>query len=95
MLKKIIKHYIQLGVDPYIVGDIMLFNIEVALRYTKENSTKQSSFYTSMLKSYQEAILFITEKGLSPDFVVRIKSISSESKKQDWPNSYTFEGTVI
>ena len=93
--QKIIKHYIQLGVDAFIVADIMLFNIEVAQKYTKEKIVKQAAFYNSMHKSFQEAIQFTSERGINNDFSIRLNKIVNESKIQDWPNYYMFEDTLI
>jgi len=93
--QKIIKHYIQLGVDAYVIADVMLFNIEVAQKYAKKKTIKQTSFYTSMLKSFRELVNFIAEKGISTDFTDRIQKISIESQEQNWPNSYEFESVLI
>ena len=92
--QKIIKHYLQLGVDGFVVADVMLFNIEVAQRYTKVKQVNQITFYSSMLKSYIEVINFTLKNGINSDFVNRIEAISSESKNQDWPNHYEFEAIL-
>ena len=92
--QKIIKHYIQLGVEPFIIADVMFFNIEVAQKYTTEKTIKQISFYNSMLKSFQEALLFVDECGMTTDFSVRYNSIVTASKKQSWPNHYEFEDSL-
>jgi len=92
--QKIIKHYLQLGVDAFIIADVMLFNIEVAQRFTKEKKINQMSFYSSMLKSYNEAISFITENGLNTDFINRLNNIYVEGKAQDWPNYDEFEAVL-
>ncbi len=92
--QKIIKHYIQLGVDGYVIADVMLFNMEIAQKYTKEKPIGQTSFYHSMLKSFQELVRFIDEKGLGDDFNMRISQILATSKEQNWPNYYEFEGIL-
>lgn len=92
--QKIIKHYIQLGVDAYVIADIMLFNIEVAQKFTNEKLIKQISFYNSMLKSFQEAFLFVDEHGLTADFTTRFNKIIATSETQDWPNHYEFEDSL-
>ena len=93
--QKIIKHYIQLGVDACVVADVMLFNIEITQKYTKEKLVKQPSFYNSMLKSFTEVVRFIDENGVRSDFEVRINKVSIESKIQNWPNSNEFEILVV
>ena len=87
---KIIKHYIQLGVDPFIIADIMLFNIEIAQQYTAEKWIKQDSFYTSMLKSFDEVVNYSAEHGIQSDFTVRIKSVVNTAEEQEWINSEGF-----
>ena len=92
--QKIVKHYLQLGVDAYVIAEIMLFNIEVAQKYTEKKIVKQTSFYSSMLKSFQDLVKFIDENRLGTDFSTRINKIVIESNAQDWPNEYEFE-TVL
>jgi hypothetical protein len=89
--QKIIKHYINLGVDPFIVADIMLYTIEIAQSYTDEKSINQESFYKSMLNSYEQAIVFCVEKGMIDDFKNRAELILIETTTQKWPNAYQFQ----
>lgn len=92
--QKIIKHYLQLGVDSYIIADIMLFNIEVAQKYTQKKPFTQTAFYNSMLKSLLDAINFIKERSISSDFLPRIANIIAESENQHWPNHYEFRDSL-
>jgi hypothetical protein len=87
---KVIKHYIQLGVDPFVIGDVMLFNIEIAQQYTAEKRVKLDSFYTSMLKSFIEAINYTEEHGIQADFNVRIGKIIKTVEDQKWMNAKGF-----
>lgn len=89
--QNIIKHFIQLGVDNYLVADIMLFNIEVAQKYSGQKEIKQESFYKSMLKSFEQAVEFVNEKKLINEFNVRITKIITTSKEQDWMNFEEFD----
>lgn len=88
--QKLIKHYIQLGVDPYVIVEVMLFNIETAQRYSQQKIIKQQSFFKSMLKSYEELISFSRENGLLLDFSTRIDRIAEEAKTQQWENATGF-----
>lgn len=92
--QKIIKHYLQLGVDAYVVANIMLFNIEVAQKYAKEKHIKQTSFYASMLKSFKEVVSFSVENGMDNEFIIRIQKIADEAKIQDWPNHIGFTAVL-
>lgn len=89
--QNIIKHYIQLGVDAYIVADIMLYNIEIAQKYSNQKEIKQESFYRSMLKSFEQVVEYINENNLNVKFNVRIEKIILLIKKQDWINVEKFE----
>ncbi|MDF1673363.1 MAG: DUF6155 family protein [Vicingaceae bacterium] len=87
--QKIIKHFIQLGVEPFVVADVMLFNIEVALQYNEDKLIKQEAFYKSILRSFEDAVDFINEHGIMADFTTRISSLLKGVKSQEW---YNFEG---
>ena len=89
--QKYVRRFIQLGVDPYIIAEIMLYNIEIAQTYSKERIIKQESFFISILKSYNEAVKFIEENSLGLDFNFRLEKIAEEAWKQDWFNKLAFE----
>jgi transcriptional regulator with PAS, ATPase and Fis domain len=92
--QKIIKHFIQLGVDSFIIADIMLYNIEVAQQFSQEKYIKQEAFYKSILTSFQDAVSFIDERGIQKDFTARLSKIVSETKDQDWVNQWGFEDSL-
>ena len=46
--QKFIKHYISLGVDAFIIADIMLYNIEIAQTLSAEKQINQEAFYKSI-----------------------------------------------
>lgn len=92
--QKFIKHYISLGVDVYIIADIMLFNIEVAQTFSSEKIIKQELFFKSMLTSFQQAISFLIENGILNDFKSRVVALKEETINQDWSNSYEFNAIV-
>ncbi|WP_421919315.1 DUF6155 family protein [Marinifilum sp.] len=86
-----IRHFKRLGVNPSLIANVMLYNIEIAQTFTSGQCIKQESFYKSMLKSFQEAIKFIEVKGLKKEFKDRIENIIEESIEQNWINSKGFE----
>ncbi|WBL24050.1 DUF6155 family protein [Zunongwangia sp. HGR-M22] len=88
--QKLIKHFKKLGVDPITTADLMLYNIEIAQTYAEDRSKIKDAFYKSMFKSYEEAVKYILENGLSIDFESRIIKIALHTETQDWPNSYLF-----
>lgn len=92
--QKIIKHYIQLGVDAFVIADVMFYNIEIAQQYTSEKYIKQDAFYISMLKSFNEALAFVKIHGIENDFIQRINIIVKTVEDQDWMNVMGFEDAL-
>ncbi len=92
--QKQIKHFIQLGVNPLLITDVMLYNIEVAQTFSEEKRPKQTAFYKSMHKSFDEAITFITFHALLHDYKTRIVTIFETVKNQNWDNLHDFETTL-
>ncbi len=90
-----IKHFKQLGADPTMIADIMLYNIEIVQTYSGEKEIKQDAFYKSMLKSFEEAVEFITENCLQIEFKNRLQSIVDEVNSQRWFNKSFFEKAMI
>ncbi|MNK75471.1 hypothetical protein D3C87_950120 [compost metagenome] len=81
----------MLGVDSYIVADIMLYNIEIAQTFSSQNLIKQELFYKSILNSFEQAVNFIVSNGIFNDFKLRINAIQNETLEQKWRNKYDFE----
>ncbi|MFZ4105830.1 DUF6155 family protein [Flavobacterium sp.] len=92
--QKFIKHFILLGVDCYIIADIMLYNIEIAQSLSSEKEIKQEVFYKSMLNSFQQAISFIIEKGILDDFKSRVVAVQEEADTQEWFNKQEFNNII-
>ena len=89
--QNIIKNFIKLGVEPAIIADVMLFNIETAMRFNRKIEIKQESFYKSMLKSFTEALEFVDRNGLEAQLGSRMEGIMDEVLNQNWFNKYAFE----
>ncbi|TDN89327.1 hypothetical protein DET49_10672 [Salegentibacter sp. 24] len=88
---KEIKMFQQLGVEPYLVADLMLFNIELSQTFAKEKNNLKDPFYKSIFRSFEEAVKFMIKEGIVSDFKPRILNISEETESQEWPNAYKFE----
>lgn len=81
--QKYIKHFIKLGVDPHLVADIMLYNIEISQTF-EEGKNVPDAFYKSMLNSFSEATHYISVNSLLTDFKERIRIIYETVQKQEW-----------
>lgn len=92
--QKFIKHFILLGVDSFIIADVMLYSIEIAQSLSSEKEIKQEAFYKSMINSFEQAVSFMIEKGILYEFKSRVVAIQSESEAQKWPNFYEFNAVV-
>lgn len=92
--QKYIKHFILLGVDPFVIADLMLYNIEIAQTFSAENTIKQELFYKSMLNSFEQLVQFVIANGIFVDFKGRIIAIYNEILLQKWSNQAQFS-TII
>ena len=93
--QKLIKHFVVLGVDPFVIADVMLYNIEIAQAYSSENLIKQELFFKSMFNSFEQAVEFIISNGIYAEFKTRIGSIFQETVEQKWINQYEFERIIL
>ncbi|WP_348824780.1 DUF6155 family protein [Flavobacterium aestuarii] len=92
--QKYIKHFITLGVDPFVIADVMLYNIEIAQTFASENTIKQELFYKSMFNSFDQAIKFIISNGIITEFNSRLTSIYDEVLRQKWHNLADFKAGI-
>lgn len=89
--QKWIKKLRQLDADPSLLADIMFFNIEIAQTFSGEHFIRQETFFTSFYKSFDEALRFVSEKGILGEFRGRIEKIAGDAWDQQWPNRKAFE----
>ncbi len=92
--QKFIKHFISLGVDAFLIADLMLYSIEIAQKLTSEKVIKQELFYKSMLSSFEQSIRFMIEKEVLTDFQSRVEAIKDATVHQNWNNHYEFTAIV-
>ena len=92
--QKYIKHFILLGVDPFVIGDVMLYSIEIAQTLSAERLVKQELFYKSMFNSFEQAVLFMIANGILNEFKTRISAINDEAVRQNWFNREEFTAII-
>lgn len=92
--QKYIKHFILLGVDPFVIADVMLYNIEIAQAFSSENTIKQELFYKSMFNSFEQAVTFLISNGILAEFKKRIIAIHDETVAQKWKNNSEFQAII-
>ena len=92
--QKYIKHFILLGVDPFVIGDVMLYSIEIAQTFSAERLVKQELFYKSMFNSFEQAVLFMIANGILNEFKTRISAINDQAVRQNWFNREEFTAII-
>ena len=92
--QKYIKHFLELGVNPILVADVMWFNIEIAQTFNKEKMLKSDAFYKSMAKSFDEAVKYTMQHGLMSDYKERLVAIYQEAKSQQWSSLHIIEASL-
>ena len=92
--QKYIKHFILLGVDPFIIGDVMLYAIEIAQTFSSDRFVKPELFFKSMFTSFEQAVKFMIANGIVEEFKTRIIAISNETMRQNWHNKVEFNAVI-
>ena len=92
--QKHIKHFILLGVDPFVIADVMLYNVEIAQTFASENVIKHDLFFKSMLNSFEQAVIFLIANGIINEFKPRLKAIYKETITQKWHNEPEFNAIM-
>ncbi|WP_268124416.1 DUF6155 family protein [Roseivirga pacifica] len=85
--QKYIKQFILLEMDPALISDVMLFNIETAQRFNGIKRINQEAFYKSMYNSFQQATAFIQVNGLKAVYQSRVEAILETAWEQEWFNT--------
>lgn len=89
--QKYIKHFKSLGMDPNLLADLMLFNIEIAQTYNDRILNTPEAFYKSMLNSFQEALQWLSYHSLLESYAGRIEKIIEQTEQQKWTNADRFD----
>lgn len=86
---KLIKHFINLGMDPSLLSDLMAFNLETCLRYEREKRCPEA-FYRSIYKSYREWGAFLVQHRLLPENRERFTGYADRISDAGWPDAVAF-----
>ncbi len=92
--QKLIKQFLVLEMDPFHLADLMLFAIEVAIKYSGKRDMKYSSFYKSIQNSISQVVQYVTDNGLAFDFKERLIKIEVEILEQNWENVFAISDIV-
>lgn len=92
--QKHIKHFLDIGVSPMMIADVMWFNLEIAQTYNKHRQLKQPAFYKSMANSFDEAVKYSSVNGLIHDYKDRLLEVYKQAQLQKWPNLHELERSL-
>lgn len=92
--QKLIRHFLELGVDQTQLADLMVFNIETALRFNEDKKVKQEAFYKSIYNSFDQTVDFVKVNGLKAVFWKRLDGILNEVESEHWFNAAAFENKM-
>ncbi len=87
--QKYIKHFKKLGVEPYLIADLMLYNLEIAQSFAMDRNVPEA-FYKSMLNSFNEMVQFVSINVLLPNFKDRIVKVYNRTQEDAWGFSEGF-----
>lgn len=87
---KYIRQYNTLGMDPMLLADLMLYNLETAQQFSSSHRVNEA-FYKSMLRSFKEAVQHISFNALQSEFKVRVEKIHSTVGQQQWEYGEDFD----
>ena len=85
--QKFIRHFMTLELDPALIADIMLFNLETTQRYNAQKVTGQEAFYKSLFNAFEQAVGFIEVNGLKAVYEKRLTDIVDTAFEQEWFNA--------
>ena len=88
--QNIIKNFQKLGVDPKVITELMVFNLETICRSATMREIYQESFYKSTLKSFKDTIDYSHENSTYNGVSNRIKILIDQINSQDWMNRFAF-----
>lgn len=92
--QKYLKHFISLGMDSFLIADLMMYNIEIAQTLSSEKLIANETFFKSMLVSFNQTISFVIEKAILYEFKNRIENIKNEAINQNWRNQDDFIAVI-
>lgn len=92
--QKYIKQFLLIGLDPALVADVMLFNLETAQRFNAKKRINQEVFYKSMFNSFEQAVTFIKENGLQAVYEKRTREVLETAWEQEWFNAEGMENLM-
>ncbi len=89
--QNLIKHYMTLGMDPGLMADLMIFNLETAIKFAGIRPPGQESFYISLLKSYSQGLDHLHYHKLFAAFQDRVSAVAKSTETLKWAQAPAFQ----
>ncbi len=82
--KKAISDFKKLGVSNDSLADLMLFYVETGVEFTNDFGDINESFYSSLEKTYEQALTLMYENGVLEKFASRAQKVMSNTSDIGW-----------
>jgi hypothetical protein len=82
--KKAISDFKKLGVSEDNLADLMLFYVETGVEFTNDFGDINESFYSSLEKTYEQALTLMYKNGLLEKFSGRAEKVMSNTSDIGW-----------
>ena len=82
--KKAISDFKKLGVSVDSLADLMLFYVETGVEFTNDFGDINESFYSSLEKTYEQALTLIYNNGLLEKFADRAEKVMFDTSNIGW-----------
>ena len=82
--RKAVADYKKVSGDPAGLADVMLYFVEMGVKFTNEYGDIDEPFYNSMERMFHKALQHLVAFGLQDDFEDRCRRIVSDSAHTGW-----------
>jgi hypothetical protein len=82
--KKAISDFKKLGVSDDNLADLMLFYVETGVEFTNDFGDINESFYSSLEKTYAQALTLMSKNGLLEKFANRAEKVMTDTSNIGW-----------
>ena len=86
--KQAIADFKKLGPAAELLADLMLFYVECGVKYTNDFGDINEAFYSSLEKTYSQALKFMQKEGILSQFKNRALKIVDSTKDIGWGFHY-------
>ena len=82
--RKAVNDFIKLSRNTLNTADIMIYYVEIGVKYTNAYGDINEPFYASMERMYEKAAEYVTENRIEYNFTGRFKKIVEDTNGMGW-----------